>query len=285
MRYGVNTLIWTAGFDLEHLPLLETLKARGFDGIEIARFSFDGFPAAEVRRKLDETGLEPVLCSALTGQLNLVSPDPAVRARTRDFLAQGIRTAGSIGARRFVGPFVAPVGYLPGHRRTEQEWEFAVEGLCSLVPVLEEHGVTMAVEPLNRFETYCLNTAADAAALCDAVGSSLVGVLFDTFHANIEEKSMREAIRTLGPHLKHMHTCENDRGIPGSGHVEWGEVFAALGETGYDDWMVIESFGFSIKEIAAAACIWRDLASSPDAIAFEGLKFLKGQALAAAGRV
>src|SRR5258708_26187390 len=102
-----------------------------------------------------------------------------------------------------------------------------------------------------------------------------LGILPDTFHANIEEKSIGSAVELLGGHLAHVHACENDRGIPGTGHVEWPELFEALRKTDYGGWLVIESFGFAIPEIATAACIWRELASSPEAIAWEGLKFLR----------
>jgi D-psicose/D-tagatose/L-ribulose 3-epimerase len=128
---------------------------------------------------------------------------------------------------------------------------------------------------LNRFETYFLNTAADAVRLCAEVDHRRVGILFDTFHANIEEKRLGPALASCGRHLKHVHTCENDRGIPGSGHVAWQEVAQALVSLGYDGYVSIESFGARIPEIAAAACIWRDLAPSSEAIAFEGVQFLK----------
>ena len=154
----------------------------------------------------------------------------------------------------------------------------------SLGPVLARHGVTIAIEPLNRFETYFLNTAADAVALCDQINHPNVGILFDTFHANIEEKNIGQAYRTVGRHLKHVHTCENDRGIPGSGHVEWQEVFQALRDIRYDGWLTIESFGFSLGELSAAASIWRDIAPTPESIAFEGVKFLKQNMAAAAAR-
>ena len=150
-----------------------------------------------------------------------------------------------------------------------------MDGLQSLAPVLRETGVSLGIEPLNRFETFFLNTAEDAAALCEAVGDPHVGILFDTFHANIEEKHLGAALMTVGRHLKHVHTCENDRGTPGSGHVAWPEVFRALKALNYDGWLVIESFGAAIPEIAAAACIWRDLAPSADVIARDGLTFLK----------
>jgi D-psicose/D-tagatose/L-ribulose 3-epimerase len=141
--------------------------------------------------------------------------------------------------------------------------------------------VDLAIEPLNRFEAYFLNTAEDAARLCEEVGHPRVGVLFDTFHANIEEKDLGAAIVRLGRHIKHVHACENDRGIPGTGHVEWNCVFPALKQIGYDGWVVIESFGFAIEAIAAAACIWRDIAPTPESIAWEGVKFLKRAAAAA----
>jgi len=116
---------------------------------------------------------------------------------------------------------------------------------------------------------------ADAVALCDAIGHPNVGILFDTFHANIEEKDVAAAYRLVGRHLKHVHTCENDRGIPGTGHLDWPGVFQALRDVHYDGWLTIESFGFALGELSAAASIWRDIAPSPESIAFEGVKFLK----------
>jgi len=275
MKFGINTLLWTAGFDRSHLDLLPRFREWGFDAAEIARFEFASFPAADVRRAVEAAGLEAVFCSALTGDTSIVSDDPAIRARAIAFITEGIETAAAIGARVFVGPYCAPVGYLPGRRRNQDEWKWAVEGLQSLGPVLEACDVQLAVESLNRFETYFLNTIADAVKLCDEVNHPRVGILFDTFHANIEEKNIAAALAACGRHLKHVHTCENDRGIPGTGHVEWTETLATLKASGYDQYVCIESFGSRIPEIAAAACIWRDLAPSSDAIASEGLKFLK----------
>jgi len=170
------------------------------------------------------------------------------------------------------------LGYLAGRRRTETEWKRAVECWQQLGPTLAEHDVTAAIEPLNRFETFFLNTAEDSARFCDEVNHPNVGILFDTFHANIEEKDIAAGYRTVGKHLKHVHTCENDRGTPGSGHVEWKAVFDAIRDVGYDGWLTIESFGSNLPEIAAAAAIWRDLAATPDEVAFEGVKFIKQMA-------
>lgn len=271
MKYGINTLLWTASFDQSNLDLLPRLKEGGFDGVEIARFGFSGCPTAPIRRALESNGLECTVCTALTGDLSMAAND----GRAVAFLRDAIAWAAELGANMVVGPFCSAVGYLPGRRRTSDEWQRCIENLQSLGPALDDAAVTLAVEPLNRFETFFLNTCEDARKLCDAVNHPRIGVLFDTFHANIEEKSISAGLANLGRHLKHVHTCENDRGTPGSGHVAWPELFHSLRKAGYDGWLVIESFGFAIKEIATAACIWRDLAPTPDEIAWEGIKFLK----------
>jgi D-psicose/D-tagatose/L-ribulose 3-epimerase len=275
MQIGVNTLLWTAGFTEAHLPLIAKAKALGMDGIELATFDFASFPAAAARRELEAQGMPAILCSALVAGMSLATDDAALRARTVDFLQAGVRTTAEAGLSLFIGPFCSAVGFLPGRRRTDDEWARCVDGLRSLGEYAAGFGVRVAVEPLNRFETFFLNTAADALRLCEQVAHPNIGVLYDTFHANIEEKNQAAAIRLLGKHIFHVHTCENDRGIPGSGPIDWPGVIAALRDIGYNDWLVIESFGPGIKEIAAAACIWRDLAASPDDIPVLGARNLR----------
>jgi D-psicose/D-tagatose/L-ribulose 3-epimerase len=258
------------------MDLLPRVKEHGFDAIEIARFNWDGFPAAEVRKEAGRLGLDVIGCTAMPG-VSLIHDEPGERAKAVDYVKGAARATAEMGGKLLVGPVFSPVGWLPGRRRTADEWKRQVESLREISKTLDELGVDLAVEPLNRFETFFLNTNADAARMCDEVGHKRIGILHDTFHANIEEKSQAAAIGAAAKHLKHVHTCENDRGIPGSGHVEWEAVFGALGKAGYSGYLVIESFGFAIKEIAAAACIWRDLAANPDAIAWEGIQFLRGR--------
>jgi D-psicose/D-tagatose/L-ribulose 3-epimerase len=275
MKFGVNTFIWTAVFDSANLPLLPKIKSQGFDGVEVSMFHPAEFATSVIRKGTQENGLEVTICSVIPGGLNIISEDAAVRAKTRTHMQDCIKTAADVGARLIAGPLYSPVGYLPGRRRTADEWKWAVDCYQSLGGLLEQHNVTIAIEPLNRFETYFLNTAADAVKLCDKINHPRIGILFDTFHANIEEKDIADGYRTVARHLKHVHTCENDRGIPGSGHVEWPAVFQALRDIKYDGWLTIESFGFTLGELSAAAAIWRDLAPKPEDIAFEGIKFLK----------
>ena len=275
MKFGVNTFIWTAEFTPASLPLLPPIKEHGFDGIELPVFRPAQFAAAAIRKGTEDIGLEVTTCSVMVDGMSLIHADAGIRARTQAHLRECIKATSDAGGRMIAGPLYSPVGYLPGRRRTEDEWKWAVEGFQSLGDALTENDVTLAIEPLNRFETFFLNTAADAAALCDQIDHSNIGILFDTFHANIEEKDIAAGYRTVGKHLKHVHTCENDRGTPGTGHVEWTSVFQALRDLNYDGWLTIESFGFALGEISAAASIWRDIERTPESIAFDGIKFLR----------
>jgi D-psicose/D-tagatose/L-ribulose 3-epimerase len=275
MKFGVNTLIWGAAFGPPDFHLLPRLKDGGFDGVELPIFDPGAFSADAVGRELDRVGLERTAVTIVPAGLSLGSPDAAIRERAKGHLTVCIAAARDVGATGLSGPMDTPVGHLTGQRRTPDEWNRVIESWQQLSPAVRAAGIEIGIEPLNRFETYFLNTAADAAALCHAIGDPSIGILFDTFHANIEEKSIAGALRQAAPHLKHLHTCENDRGTPGTGHVAWADLFRAVAEIGYDRWLTIESFGFALGPLSAAAAIWRDLATTPDAIAFDGVQFLR----------
>lgn len=278
MKFGVNTFIWSDRFDRSHLPLLARVKQAGFDGIEVPLFDPRAARDTEIKRALEAEQLACNFCAVLPPGLNTVDDDAGVRAKSRAHWEECIKTVAEMDGKLIAGPLYAPVGYLPGRRRTAEEWNRAVECFQALGPVLDDSGVTLAIEPLNRYETYFLNTAADAAQLCKEINHPSVGILFDTYHANIEEKHIPDAILEAGPYLRHFHACENDRGTPGSGHVPWPAVFDSLRKVKYDRWLTIESFGFSLGALSAAASIWRDLAATPETIAFEGVQFLKNEA-------
>lgn len=276
MKYGVNTFIWSEEFGPDSLALLPRIKEAGFDGVQVPLFRPAEFPAAQVRKAFAANDLECSVCAIFIDGQSLISDDAATRHVAQRHIQDSIKATAEAGANFVGGPLYCPVGYLPGRRRTADEWKWAVEGYQSAGATLKAHGVTLGIEPLNRFETFFLNTAADSAALCDQIGDPNIGVLLDTFHANIEEKDLGNAIRKLGRHLKHVHSCENDRGIPGSGHVQWDSLRGAVRDIGYDGWLTIESFGF-VGQLSAAVCIWRDIERSPESIAFEGIGFLRNK--------
>jgi len=275
VKFGVNTFIWSAAIDSLVLDLLPRIREGGFDGVELPLIHPAGVPSAELRRALTASGLDVNFCSILPRDRSLISEDAGVRQRTVDHLKECIKVAADTGASTIAGPLYSPVGYFPGRRRTPDEWRWAVEGYQTLGTTLQTHGVTIAIEPLNRFETSFLNTVADATRLASEIDHPSVGVLFDTFHANIEETDVAAALRSAAPHLKHVHASENNRGTPGTGHTDWGGVFQTLRELPYEGWVTIESFGFALGELSVAASIWRDLAPHAEDIAFQGVQFLK----------
>lgn len=173
------------------------------------------------------------------------------------------------------GPLFAPIGYLPGRRRTEDEWSWAVECFQALGGALDAHEMTLSIEPVNRSESFFLNTGAEAKALCEAVNHPRVGITIDTFHANIEEKNIAGAVRTLGKRLTHVHASENDRGLVGSGHVDFPGIVAALRQIEYGGFLMIEGFGYSKSEPDSLGALYGDLAVSPEDIAFQGASYLR----------
>jgi D-psicose/D-tagatose/L-ribulose 3-epimerase len=275
MKFGINTFLWAEQFGPDKFPLLRTIKEHGFDGVEVPLFQAAGFNSGALRRALEEHELEATACSVLPAAYSLIDTDSDVRNRTVTHVSDCVKAAANAGISIVAGPIYSPVGYLTGRRRTQEEWSYAVAAYQTLAPVLESYQVHIAIEPLNRFETFFLNTTADAARLCEEIGHPNVGILWDTFHANIEEKQPAEELKKAGRFIKHLHTCENDRGTPGTGHVNWAEFFGVVRAIGYDGWLTIESFGFSLGTIAAAASIWRDLAPTVDEIAWKGVEFLK----------
>jgi len=268
-------MVWTTHISERHSPLFSRIREWGFDGVELFLSPSEPSAIPSVRRMLDEIGLERTTCSVLPREANLIDADAQVRARGVEFLKQCIERTAELGGTLICGPLYAGLGLMTGRRRTKDEWKWAVEGLQVGGQWASKLGVTVCVEPLNRFETYFLNTLSDAAQLVRDVGEPNVLIHFDTFHANIEERHPADSLRAVAKDLGHVHISENDRGIPGTGHNDWPGIFTALKESSYDGWMTIESFAQPEPELAAAAAIWRDLTTSGDELAREGLQFIK----------
>lgn len=278
MKFGVNLMVWTTRVGKEQEGLCARIKEWGFDGVEL--FVSDQEPAdiPAVKQILDRLGLERTTCGVLPRDAHLVSGQPEVRARGVAFLKQCVDRTAELGGRLICGPLYAGLGLMTGARRTAEEWKWAVEGLRAVASHAQGRGVTLCLEPLNRFETYFLNTLEDAARLAREIGAPNVKIHFDTFHANIEERNPAASLRRVAKELGHVHISENDRGIPGTGHNDWRGVLRTLKEVGYNGWLTIESFAHPEPDLAAAAAIWRDLAPSGDELAREGLQFIKGLA-------
>lgn len=276
LKFGMNLLLWTAEVTEAHLPLLANIKEWGFDGAELPLFDAQEANLKLAAAELKNLGLGATTVTVCTAETNPISPDPAVRQAALDYIKQRIDWTALLGGELMCGPFHSALGQFSGTGRTEDEWKRAVEVLRAAAEYAGEAGIKLSVEPLNRFEVYFLNTAEDSNRFVAEVGHPALGYLYDTFHANIEEKDISRAIRRNAKGINHVHLSENDRGTPGTGHVHWKETFEALNAVGYDGWMTIEAFGRALPELAAATRIWRDLFDKEEDVAVHGLDFLKG---------
>ena len=275
VQYGLNLLVYTATFDKGQLDLIPKVAAMGYDGVEIPFNDLSVLDAKATRGALEAAGMGMTACCVMMPGTNLCSPKPEERKAGVARVKEMIDITAEMGGDAVAGPIYSPVGLLTGRGRTSDEWTWCVEGFRAAAEHAETAKINLAIEPLNRFETYVFNTVADTTRLCKEVGHPRLKVQVDTFHGNIEEKDTAAAIRACGPWVGHFHASESDRGIPGTGQVPWRDCFAALKEVGYDRWVTIESFAQGIVDLCAAACIWRPIYDSADQLARDGLAFLK----------
>jgi len=281
MKTGMNLLLWAAHVTPEHFPLLAKLKQAGFDGVEIPLFEGDANHYRALRRELDNQGLACTTVTVVGPESNPVSPDAAVRRAALDRIKWAIDMTAVLGGESLCGPYHSPLGVFTGTGPTEDEKKHAADVLRQAAEEAQKAQVMLAIEYLNRFECYFLNTAADARALVRAVNHPHFRTMYDTFHANIEEKVPAPAIKGLAGHFVHVHISENDRGTPGTGQVNWDATFNTLKQVGYDGWMVIEAFGRALPDLAAATRVWRDLFPSAEEVYTKGLAFMKQRVAAA----
>ena len=276
MKFGMNLLLWSGELNDDLIPALESLKSMGFDGVELPIFNLDLDYAAWGKR-LDELGLERTAVTVRGEDDNPISPDAKVRQQGIDNTKKTLDCCAAAGATHLVGPYHSALGVFSGQGPTDDEWKWGVDSMRPVAEQAGKVGVTLAVECLNRFETYLLNTHADSARFVKEVNHPNCRMMYDTFHANIEEKSIAGAIRACSDVLCHVHISENDRSTPGSGNVRWDENFDTIKEVGYDGWLMIEAFGLALPELAAATKIWRRMYESEEQLARDGLAFMKEQ--------
>lgn len=276
MKFGMNLLLWSGEISDSLLPTLENLKKMGYDGVELPLFNLD-LDYAAWGKKLDDLGLERTAVTIRVEGDNPISPDPAIRAKGIELTKKTLDCCAALGATHLVGPYHSAIGFFSGAGPTKDEWAWGIDSMRKVAEHAGKVNVTLGVECLNRFETYLLNSHADSARFAREVNHPNCKVMYDTFHANIEEKSIPDAIRACADVLTHVHISENDRSTPGKGNIRWGQNFETLKEVGYDGWLMIEAFGLALPEIAAATKIWRRMFDSEEQLARDGLAFMKAE--------
>ncbi len=273
MKIGFNLLLWTTHLDASLLPRLRALKALGYDGVEVPIFGGDPAYYRAIKAMLDDEGLASTVVAIVQDEAR--NPLSATHeAAGVDYLKGLVDCSVSLGAEVLAGPFYQPLGVFSGHPLSDDEWERLVRTQTAMA----DHAgsaITLAVEPLNRFECYALNTCERAAKLVQAVNRPGYGYLFDTFHSNIEEKDAIAALKETMPHVAHIHISENDRGTPGSGHAPILPTIAAAKAAGYKGWLTVEAFGHALPDIAAATRVWRPLFTSTEDVTTAAIALIR----------
>jgi len=278
-KFGVDSWIWTEVFEEKDLWVIKKAKELGFEVLDINIAYPDEFPLDAVKKEQEKFDMEIVITTILEKRGNIISPDPEIRKVGVSLLKRLVDISNALGSEIFGGVNYAAWNYTTGKSRTEEEWEWSIASMKEVAKYAEDTGnVSVCVEPINRFESHFLNVAEDAIQYCKDVGTKNMKVHLDTFHMNIEEYNLVEAVRICGKeYLGYMHTCENNRGIPGNGHVPWKGIFKAVKEIGYNGPLVIESFDPNMEVFISGASYWRGLqfADTGEELAIEGLKNLK----------
>ncbi|MEO6914222.1 MAG: sugar phosphate isomerase/epimerase family protein [Chitinophagaceae bacterium] len=278
IQFGASTFIWVSPFSTKSFHLIKKVKEMGYDILEVAVEDKDQIDWPTLKALAKEANINITISGAFGPDRDISSTDPVIRKNGLSYIIDCVKIAADMGSPIFTGPVYSAVGKtrIVSAKQKQQERDWCIENLKEAAAIAADHDVIIGVEPLNRFETDMINTAEQALSLVKEIDHKNIKISLDTFHCNIEEKNVPNAIRMVGKELLcHVQGNECDRGTPGTGHFDWKGTKQALIDINYEGAIVIETFGAPSKELAAAACIWRPLAASADELAIEGLQFYK----------
>jgi D-psicose/D-tagatose/L-ribulose 3-epimerase len=270
MRYAVHAYAWTSSWSNDDLPILERAAGLGVDAVEIPLMELDAVDPAAIREAAAAARVD------LLTSVACAEDTERVRERAAEFLRGCVDATADMGAGVFTGVTYSALGRRIERRPAKADMERAAEVLREVARHAAGRGVTVGIEPVNRYESFLVNTAAQALELREMVGEQNVGVHLDAYHMNIEEEEFRTPVEAAAEHLVHFHLSESHRGTPGTGTVDWEAIRGALADAGYDGFVGLESFAEVSDAMRSATCIWRDLAPSSDALVRDGLRYLKG---------
>ncbi|WP_162415735.1 sugar phosphate isomerase/epimerase family protein [Cyclobacterium roseum] len=277
IKLGVTTWLWTSPFSTETVSLFPKIKKMGYDAVEIPVEDPGLIDPKTVKKALEDHGLSPIICGAFGPSRDLTHEDPSFHQTSFDYIQQCLDISVELGAKFVAGPMYSAVGKarLVSPEQKKIEWDRAVTNLHKVCLMAEKAGQEIALEALNRFETDLINTTEELMRLIADINHPAAKVLLDGFHMNIEEPDIEKAILQAGDKLIHVQVSENYRGTPGTGQTRWEDYKRGLEKVNYKGTITIESFTPEIKELAGAVCIWKPLATSQDALASDGFRFLK----------
>lgn len=273
VMFGMNMLLWTTRVTRKHLPLMGQLKQQGWDGVELPIFEMNVPEFTRMGKQLDGMGLARTGVTICTDDANPIGSNEKIRQAGLRRIKEAVDCCHAAGINLLCGPIHSALGKFSGKGPTKDEFTRAKDVLGKAADYAKQADVTLAIEPLNRFECYFANTTRDAAAFCRDVNHSHLKTMYDTFHSHIEVKDVSKEIQLSQDQVVHVHISENDRSTPGMGQVNWEATFTALKQVDYQGWFVVEAFGLALPALAAATKVWRrmfkdELTLTADALAF-----------------
>lgn len=273
-KIGFNVLAWSAVVSDDLFPILDRLKSIGYDGAEFFVGPWEEKAFKSVGKHCADIGLEVTTVTVLSPEENPISPDKQIREKAKERLRWVLDRAADLNSQVLCGPFHSAFATFASRAPIEDEYNWSAEVLHEVGDYGQKLGILMTPEALNRFECYLANTMEQLDYLLAKVNHPNVQAMFDTHHANMEEKKLGAAIELIAPRLGHFHISENDRGTPGSGHVNFDETFASLKKVGYSGWLTIEGFTRNDPAFANSIGVWREF-SAPWDMAENGYKLIR----------
>ena len=286
MKYGLLFHYWMkdAG-KCDYFEVSKKIKAAGFDVMEIDAGDLSNMSdeqIADLRKAVEELGLEISVNNGTGADVDPSSDDPAIRQAGIAYLEKVMRNMVKLGTNTLIGGLISawPVDWNVEHDK-EKAWNHSVESMKVVCKTAEELGVTLHLEVLNRFESFLVNDVEEGLRFIEQVGSPNMKLLVDTFHANIEEDNVPEALRRAGKNLGHMHLGEGNRKLPGLGSLPWKEMGEALREIDFKGFLCIEPFMLKDGPMGKPVHLWRDFVASDitdaeyDQMLVDSLAFLK----------
>lgn len=275
MKFGIHLSTMVHAWGDDHFAPMERLKVMGYDGVEFPLMDPENLDLVRAKKELKRLNLLATCGTGLLPHADITSKDPVVYKAGVDRLQRCLEIAHELESDLLGGVLYAPWGVTRPRMEIIEEKKRSRETLCQLAEKAKVYGVRMGLEMINRYETSYLNHTEDAAEWMAAINNPMIGIHYDTFHANIEESNQKEAILSLGDHLFHVHFCENNRGIPGTGQVDFSSVVEGLKEIGYDRWLTLENFALADCEIGNDCAIWKSKTQDPYQAAEQGLQYAK----------
>ena len=266
-KIGIFMNFWVKNWDADHVKYIKKVSGLGFDILEFqaqALLDMDKSRMDEIRQAAKDNGIELTYSLGLNPKYDVASPDAKVREGGIEYLKRIVERIGYMEGKLLSGVNYAGWGspdYIVDDK--SEIVKHSIESVRQVIKTAEDYDVTYCVEVVNRFEGIVMNTAKEAIEYVKQIDSDKIGILLDTYHMNIEEGSIGDAIRSVGGYLKNFHTGENNRVVPGKGHLDWDEIFGALHDIDYQGRIVSEPFVQMGGEVARDIKVWRDLVEDP----------------------